>query len=165
MLAEGSRDSPRSLGTKHLINSLGLSRLDENRISYDQLRGKRGAGQGDAENCGRSLVSPIINVARLLSSEPWSLNSLPSLLGRRSRRRHLISLGLRSDASLPYSSKCTHESLKYTNVYRIAPSAAVQPDFVNCSRPLRFVLRFRIRNNKLLSHRPGVLVVEPNSVG
>ena len=32
----------------------------------------------------------LINIARLLSSEPWSL-ALPSLLGRGSRRRHLIS--------------------------------------------------------------------------
>jgi hypothetical protein len=32
---------------------------------------------------------PPINIARLLSSEPWSL-AQPSLLGRRSRRRDLI---------------------------------------------------------------------------
>src|SRR3981081_601424 len=32
----------------------------------------------------------LTNIVRLFSSEPWSL-ALPSLLGRRSRQRHLIS--------------------------------------------------------------------------
>src|SRR5947209_13338084 len=42
MLAEGSLESPCSLWTKHSINSLGLRKLEENRMSYHRLRGKRG---------------------------------------------------------------------------------------------------------------------------
>src|SRR5712692_9972075 len=42
MLAEGFLESPCSLWTKHSINSLGLRKLEENRMSCHRLRGKRG---------------------------------------------------------------------------------------------------------------------------
>src|SRR5580692_24710 len=60
-----------------------------------------------------------IIIARLLSSEPWSL-TLPSLLGGRSRQRHLISQEFRDKMtalrSLPVTSKLA--------VYRVAPAGA-----------------------------------------
>ncbi len=64
MLPEGSLVSPCSLCTKHSINSLELSKLEENRTSHDQLRGKRGQS---TDTASEGIVFEVFNVCSPIS--------------------------------------------------------------------------------------------------
>jgi hypothetical protein len=56
----------------------------------DELAERVHRGRG-AISKGKYGCEKVAHPPRLLSSEPWSSYQQPSVLGRRSRRRHLIS--------------------------------------------------------------------------